>query len=106
MAILDDASFTYLAENATEVTAHVAINQETGTVHEGKLWYQESLPAETVLASIVRAEKPRNPGSSLKTAKNVLDKLQAFPAIQFGGKSTTGHGVVRFLPLSGLEKDS
>lgn len=98
-AILDDASFTYLAEHATEVVAHVAIDKKTGTVETGKLWYQESLPAETVLASIVRAEKPRNSASKIRDAAETLGKLRAFAAIQFGGKSTTGHGVARFIPL-------
>jgi CRISPR-associated protein Cmr4 len=105
-AILDDASFTHLAENATEAVAHVAIDHNTGTVEKGKLWYQESLPAETVLASVVRAERPRNPASQLKDATETLSKLRHFAAIQFGGKSTTGHGVARFLPLYGMEKSS
>jgi CRISPR-associated protein Cmr4 len=103
-AIVDDASFTHLAEYATEVTAHVAINDETGTVDAGKLWYQEALPEETVLASIVRAERPRNPDSKLKDANEALRRMKHFPAIQFGGKSTTGHGVARFVPLPSTEK--
>jgi len=105
-AILDDASFTYLAENATEVVAHVAIDGKTGTVANGKLWYQESLPAETVLASIVRAERPWSQASKLKDANDTLSKLRAFTSVQFGGKSTTGHGVARFIPLRAVEKSS
>lgn len=106
LAILDNDSFTYLVENATEVAAHVAIDEKTGTVASGKLWYQESLPAETVLAAIVRAEKPRSPATKLKDAKEALSKLRGFAAIQFGGKSTTGHGVARFVPLYGVEEAS
>ena len=105
-AILDDGSFTHLAENATEVAAHVEIDDKTGTVATGKLWYQESLPAETVLASIVRAERPRSPTSELKDAGAALSKLRSFAAIQFGGKSSTGHGIARFIPLNGTEKSS
>jgi CRISPR-associated protein Cmr4 len=96
-AIVDDASFTYLAENATEVAAHIEINDETGTVAEHKLWYQESLPAETVLTCIVRATRPWNGKSSLKDATQVLRKLKPFSSIQFGGKATTGQGFARFL---------
>jgi CRISPR-associated protein Cmr4 len=108
-AIVDDASFTYLAENATEVTAHIEIDDEKGTVAQGKLWYQEALPAETVLVCIIRATRPSNGKSSLKDADEVLKKLKSFPAIQFGGKATTGHGMARFLTFEenrGKEKSS
>jgi hypothetical protein len=50
-AILDDKSFHHLARFGTEVNAHVKIDQSKGTVETGGLWYQESLPAETVLVA-------------------------------------------------------
>jgi CRISPR-associated protein Cmr4 len=98
-AILDDASFTYLAEFATEVAAHVEINDKTGTVDQGKLWYQESLPAETVLVAIVRATKPRRDHPGLPDEAAVLKAFfdKQVPALQFGGKFTTGQGMARLL---------
>ena len=96
-AIVDDKSFDFLAEFATEVTAHISINDETGTVEEGALWYQEALPAETVLAGLLQADKPRKGDSGL-TAEKVLEMVAANEGMQFGGKASTGLGYARLMP--------
>jgi len=96
-AIVDDKSFHFLADFATEVSAHVRIAQETGTVDPGALWYQEALPAETVLVSLFRTEQ--RPGSS--SPQTVLQTVSAERVLQMGGKATTGQGLVRFVPAGG-----
>jgi CRISPR-associated protein Cmr4 len=96
-AVIDDKSFDFLAEFATEVSAHIAIDHETGIVREGMLWYQEALPAETVLCGIIQADKPRRGGDGL-SAGDVLDAVKAREDLQFGGKASTGMGLVRFIP--------
>jgi len=92
-AIVDDKSFHFLAEFATEVTAHVKISDSTGTVdrEQGALWYQEALPAETVLVSLLRAEE-RN---GAMDAKAVFKLIAGTTHLQLGGKATTGQGLVR-----------
>jgi CRISPR-associated protein Cmr4 len=94
-AILDDQSFHFLADFATEVAAHVQIAPETGTVKPGALWYQESLPAETVLVSLLRAEERDG------TAAAILNNAGGARYLQLGGKATTGQGVVRIVPMGG-----
>jgi CRISPR-associated protein Cmr4 len=96
-ALIDDKSFDFLAEFATEVAAHIAIDHATGVVHEGSLWYQEALPAETVLCGIMQADEPRRNGNKL-SASGVLDMIKAREDLQFGGKASTGMGLVRFVP--------
>jgi len=96
-AVIDDKSFDFLAEFATEVSAHISIDDRTGTVAEGALWYQEALPAESVLVAILQADKPRRNGNGL-TAEAVLDVVKARDDLQFGGKASTGMGLVRFIP--------
>ena len=76
--------------------SHVKIDDKTQTVESGGLWYQESLPAETVLMSIVHSEKTRLPGSNL-SAQEILDTVKT-RFLQLGGKATTGQGVARFVP--------
>jgi CRISPR/Cas system CMR subunit Cmr4 (Cas7 group RAMP superfamily) len=61
------------------------------------LWYQEALPAESVLVAILQADKPRRNGNGL-TAEAVLDVVKARDDLQFGGKASTGMGLVRFIP--------
>ncbi len=94
LAIIGDESFLYLAKYATEVHAHVRISEATGVVERGALWYQESLPAETVAASLLCASRSRWADYSL-TAEQVLPQLHLPDGLQFGGKATTGQGIVR-----------
>jgi CRISPR-associated protein Cmr4 len=98
-AIVDDKSFHFLAEFATEVTAHVKIDHKTGTVEQGALWYQEALPAETVLVSLLRAEDRKGQTPS---GDGVLKAVGVARYLQLGGKATTGQGVVRLVPAGGV----
>jgi CRISPR-associated protein Cmr4 len=99
-AIVDDKSFHHLARFSTEVNAHVSIDQDTGTVKTGGLWYQESLPAETVMISVLRTEarngSPIDPDAKLKS---ILHEQ----SLQIGGKATTGQGMVRLVPVGGAQ---
>jgi len=97
-AILDDANFTHLARHATELTTHITIDDEKGIVEAHKLWYQESLPAETVLFSLLTATASRDL-TQPSSATVLLAKIQAHEALPLGGKLGTGHGLVRFLPV-------
>jgi CRISPR-associated protein Cmr4 len=96
-AIVDDKSFHHLANFGTEVNAHVRIGTD-GIVETGALWYQESLPAETVLASIFRTEA-RN--GSDREDQSGLNAMAVEQYLQLGGKATTGQGVVRLVPAGG-----
>lgn len=94
-AILDDKSFDYFSEFGTQVTAHIKINEDTGTVEDGALWYEETLPPETVLFSVIQADPPRREPMKPEA---ILDLLPETSAVQFGGNATTGEGVARFVP--------
>ena len=94
-AIIDDKNFDFLAEFATEVSAHIRIKPETGTVEEGALWYQEALPAESILSGILQADKPRRPGAP--PALELLNRVTTRDDMQFGGKATTGMGFARLI---------
>ena len=87
-------SFDFLSEFATEVTAHIRIDQKKGTVEEGALWYQEALPAESVLCGLLQADKPR--GKAIESAE-LLKRVQTREDMQFGGKATTGMGFARLV---------
>jgi CRISPR-associated protein Cmr4 len=98
-AIIDDKSFHHLARFGTEVNAHVRIGAN-GIVEAGALWYQESLPAETVLVSLFRTEarKGSDAGADAKLAL-----ISAEQYLQMGGKATTGQGMVRLAPAGGKQ---
>ena len=93
-AIVSDEIFTFLADFATEVNAHIRIKDDTGIVEDGALWYQECLPAESVLVSCFQAEDSKRPDCKLK-ANDIMNKAIAVSSLQLGGKATTGLGVVK-----------
>ena len=54
---MSDDLFTFLCEAGTEVNAHIRINSNTGIVEPGALWYEESLPVETILTGRIWCDK-------------------------------------------------
>lgn len=94
-AILSDDCFTFLAKTGTEVAAHIRIKDETKTVERGGLWYEESLPAETILAGLAWCDRVF--GNSDLTEKEIFTKFCPSSGLnlQIGGKATVGKGRVK-----------
>lgn len=78
LAVVSDDVFAYFSETATEVSAHIRLKAETKTVAGGALWYEETLPAESLLSCFVI-------GGAWPAEKEVL---------QVGGKGTVGRGLL------------
>jgi CRISPR-associated protein Cmr4 len=95
ICLIHDDMMSFLLDTATEVNAHVRLDNDTKTVAKGALWYQESLPAETVLAGIaVAAEVKAVNNRSARTAQDLLDYVASLTdgLVQLGGKATVGQG--------------
>lgn len=96
-AVLPDDIFGFLAETATEVRARIAIDEKSGTVKNGALWYEENLPAESVLWGIY-ALSASNDRKEPRTADDLTGCLpKTGTLLQLGGKAGVGRGLVRFL---------
>ncbi len=91
MVVLNDTDFTYFAEHATEVSARIKLDSATKTVTGGALFYQEFLPAETVMYSVVLAALSRD--GQKASAKEVLAEFDPPEYLQVGGDETTGKGL-------------
>lgn len=94
-AILPDDVMDFLSETGTEVRARIAINPETGTVKDGALWYEENLPADSLLwgvFAIAASSQPEDPRGEDELAKAVPDAA----LLQLGGKAGVGRGLVCF----------
>lgn len=95
LAILPDDEFKAFVESATEVLARTKLDNETKIVQSGALWYEENLPAETVLYSIALATQPlqklnlSSPEDVLTFARKVIPST-----IQLGGNETIGKGIL------------
>lgn len=98
-AIISDDDFSFLADTATEIRARIRINDERGVVQKRALWYEENLPAESVLWGVIAAGAARD-----KSEQNPEQVMASFAqtivpekTIQIGGKATVGRGLVRFI---------
>jgi len=94
LVILSDDDFTHFARNATEVTARIALSPDTKTVKDGALFYQEFLPAETILYSVVlaNAARARTEQPATKLLADLEGHLKEVRMLQIGGDETTGKG--------------
>jgi CRISPR-associated protein Cmr4 len=98
--IVSDNVFSFLLNTATEVTARIKLQDDTKTTQQGALWYEESLPTESILFGLALAF-PNNSTAmtELQIFKAVSDKL--VKPLQFGGNATVGRGLcqVKFFDI-------
>lgn len=91
-ALVNDDIFTFFCETGTEVAARIRIEEDTKIVASGALWYEESLPVETILAGVVWCDKVFG---GQQTQAQLMEKFCAKPYdLQIGGKASTGKGRV------------
>lgn len=97
-AIVANQIFDFLCETATEVVARVRIDDDRKVVVDGGLWYEESLPAESILTGFVWCDRIFGEHAKTLTAGTLLDeycKVGTDHAWQLGGKASVGRGRVR-----------
>lgn len=98
LAVLSDTLFTWFARHATQVEARIALDPATKTVSNGQLFYEETVPPESVFVAPVSAEDARHPAvvdQEIKKATYALSELERLvqgKTLQFGGKATIGRG--------------
>lgn len=103
-AIVPDNVFNFLCTTGTEVAARVKIEDDKKTVASGALWYEESLPAETILGGLVWCDRVFGGNGSKPSETDLLNGFCIDANLQIGGKATVGHGRVRCVFSSGGTK--
>ncbi len=98
LCVVHDDVLSFLLETATEI---IARNQLTEEKTSNNLWYEEALPAETVLSGIVLAQQVGEqgllPDAVLQEVSNLTTGM-----VQLGGNATIGRGLCRILlPTNG-----
>ncbi len=83
--VLADDDFTWFARYGLQVQARNVLEDETKK--SKNLWYEESLPPDTLMYSLVAARR----GGGLSALKDRLF-ADADPYLQLGGNETVGHG--------------
>lgn len=94
-AIVDDNVLNFCCETGLPVNARIRIDPETGTVKQGALWYEESVPMESLFTGVAGIQGSYKKGMSA-TAEELAASLSCQEVIhcQLGGKATTGKGFV------------
>ena len=94
--LVPDSVMSFLSETATEIRARIRIDPGTGTVSKGALWYEEYLPAETLLWGVFALSN----FAKSKDSQSEDGLLATLPMdnqlLQLGGNAGVGHGLIRF----------
>lgn len=105
LLLVSDADYAYLVRNACPIQARNVLEKDTKK--SKNLWYEESLPPDSLLYSLAliedsRKPKPKNSGGSesqsgsQKPAAEVAGEFQKWiegrPYFQLGGNETVGEG--------------
>ncbi len=102
LILIPNDIFTYLVETATEIQTQIKIDSKTGITKTGSLRYQELLPADSVLYSVIYIKPPTIPSENdvpnkIKelNSKIIMDHLKNTikDFIQLGGDETLGRGI-------------
>lgn len=100
LAVVSNDNFTFFAEHCTPVNAHIALDSATKTTLKGALWYEETLPPETLMYLGLYAQDARKKQDATLLAssvlESVLDGLKSASSdklyLQAGGNETVGMG--------------
>lgn len=104
LVILPDDDFRDFVTTATEITARTRLEYETKTVASSALWYEEFLPSETVMYSVIIAQRPRKTDvNGLADAVSICNWINdlRLDRIQIGGNETVGKGFCKACLFTG-----
>lgn len=95
LILVSDEIFYYCVSYCTEIQTQIKIDSFTGTTQDGSLRYQELLPSDTLLYSVVyySASAFDNNLQAEMVKKIVEENIKDF--IQIGGDETLGRGICR-----------
>ena len=96
LVILSDKDFSWFARYALSVQARNVLDENKKS---NNLWYEESLPPDTLMYALI-AERTRKSG--IDDLKALLEKT---PWLQTGGNETVGMGWFGLAVLSGNEEE-
>jgi len=99
--LVSDVMYKYLVENFTEIQTQIKIDEKTGVVQGGALRYEELLPSDSLLYSVIYFGDAVNGGSldeELKAA-NVKEYVKSSinRYLQVGGDATLGRGICKVI---------
>jgi len=106
LLLISDAMFDHIVTTCTEVQTQIKIDHEKGTAKDGALRYEELLPSDTSMYSIVHysCQNFETPIQASMIQTFVQDNISDF--IQIGGDETLGRGICRISWIQGKEGEA
>ena len=102
LLLISDEMFKYVVDNCTEIQTQIKIDEKKGTAKEGALRYEELLPADTVLYSIIYFSKTAEDKLNPEGVYNNI-KLAIKDFLQIGGDETLGRGICKIRWIEGKD---
>lgn len=96
LLLVSDDVFNYGVSDCTQIMAQIQINSETGTTKDGSLRYQEELPSDTIMYTVIHWGDSKNSAEEkLKadTIKRFVTDEVIKNHIQIAGDETCGRGI-------------
>jgi CRISPR-associated protein Cmr4 len=89
--IVSDNVFSFLLQTATQITARNVLNENKTSEN---LWYEESLPTESILYGLILSfPNPSTNRTDDQIFESISPKLDK--TLQFGGNATVGRGLCK-----------
>ncbi|WP_373500895.1 type III-B CRISPR module RAMP protein Cmr4 [Desulfococcus sp.] len=112
LLLVSDEIYRYAVTCCTEVQTHIKIDEKTGTADDGALWYQEYLPADCLLYTLVHYSHRNGAESGDSGIQAKLADLKAATIrqyveeticgyVQIGGDETLGKGIFELTWMPG-----
>lgn len=96
LVVIPNGEFQHLVRYATQISARIKLNERKTTDGDGgNLWYEETLPPETLMYALALCHGSRRNNKAVETAEYVAEKLQTLlddRFLQIGGNETVGQG--------------
>jgi CRISPR-associated protein Cmr4 len=91
LVVISDADFSHLVQTCTQVSARIVLDDKKSSKN---LWYEESIPPDTIFYTMIMADKPRNGNKTIIDAADVLKQFKDYVCgyLQVGGNETVGMG--------------
>lgn len=101
LLLVSDEVFQYAVASCTEIQTQIKIDSKTGTAQDGALRYQELLPADSALYSVVYYSRAvfDNALQADTVRQHVEDVIKNF--MQIGGDETLGRGICKIAWIAG-----
>lgn len=96
LLLVSDEVFNYGVTDCTQIMAQIKIDSKTGTTQDGSLRYQEELPSDTLMYSVIHFGDSKNSveeNLKAQTIKSFVIDQVIKNHIQIAGDETCGRGI-------------